>query len=291
MAECNRCEFQAFVTGVSSLLKKCRTVENGKSISLSAPAYLARRAKSAKVRRAAKALASAIDPLLDAMERSILPLAQEVCSACSQSSDDDNPSRHGRVFVSLDAMDPSSADISGTYSTDDDPQDPASRDEDDRFFSDDEPEDPEEDSQSNWLNRNAIKSPSSSSAYPSGVTKLPTHIEDALRKVLHQFAALDIFEQNLVLQQMSGQTFADFGSMGWIPDDMKRPQSKQLVSARWERIVKKFPVAAALRRIQPLKGMNTPRNKKFSEERYEQGVLPIPYGFPGPDKSHPYGCA
>lgn len=288
MAECNRCEFQTFVTGISSLLKRCRTVENGKSLSLSAPAYMARRAKSAKVRRAAKALASAIDPLLDAIDHSILPLAREVCSACSQCSDDDNPSHHGRVFVSLDAMAPAAADISGTYSADDEASDRPLRD-DDAFFNDDEGDDPDDDNQGNWLNRNAIKVPPSSSS--SGVTKLPTHIEDALRKVLHQFAALDIFEQNLVLQQMSGQTFADFGSMGWVPDDMKHPQSKQLVSARWDRIVKKFPVAAALRKIQPLKGLNTPRNKKFSEERYEQGILPIPYGFPGPDKSHPYGRA
>lgn len=284
MAECNRCKFQEFVTGLACLVKKQRTVAGGKTVQLSLPGYVAVSAKHRKVRQAASELASALNSFLPSVEDVILPLARKVCLECSCVSDDDNPSRHGQVFVSLDAMSPASADPEGEVRTEKNNQEDDEQTQDDAFFRDDEEDSsPLGEGQGNWLNRNAIKSPSKSSA--SGVTPLPAHIEDVLRKILHQFAALDIYEQNLVMQQMGGQSFADFGTMAWVPDDMKHPQSKQLVSNRWEGIVKKFPIAAALRRAQPLKGANTDRNRRYSSERFQQLELCIPFGFPGADSN------
>ena len=49
----------------------------------------------------------------------------------------------------------------------------------------------------------------------------------------------------LLISQRSGQSFSEFGTMKWIPRELKRPQSKQLISQRWNRLVERFPLAAA----------------------------------------------
>ena len=55
----------------------------------------------------------------------------------------------------------------------------------------------------------------------------------------------------LLISQWSGQSFSEFGTMKWIPRELKRPQSKQLVSQRWNRLVERFPLAAALKCARP----------------------------------------
>lgn len=89
-----------------------------------------------------------------------------------------------------------------------------------------------------FLARNAIRpdrAPSLSAA------NLPPDAADLIRRSLKDFAALSVFEKMLLISQRSGQSFSEFGTMKWIPRELKRPQSKQLVSQRWNRLVERFP--------------------------------------------------
>ena len=51
----------------------------------------------------------------------------------------------------------------------------------------------------------------------------------------------------LILSQWSGESFSEFGTMKWVPRELKRPQSKQLISQRWNKLCLRFPLAAALK--------------------------------------------
>ena len=99
-----------------------------------------------------------------------------------------------------------------------------------------------------FLAKNAIRpdrAPSLSAA------NLPPDAADLIRRSLKDFAALSVFEKMLLISQWSGQSFSEFGTMKWIPRELKRPQSKQLVSQRWNRLVERFPLAAALKCARP----------------------------------------
>ena len=135
---------------------------------------------------------------------------------CSTASNDDNLTSSGRSFVSLDAM-PNGVALSD----DQDSSTPGS-----------------------WLNKNTIRPPVSS----EGVSQLPTHIEDTIRKVMHDFNELDVFDQNMLLHQMTGATMTDFATMKWVPHEMKRAQSKEFVDYRWRRLLSRFPLAAAIKK-------------------------------------------
>lgn len=51
----------------------------------------------------------------------------------------------------------------------------------------------------------------------------------------------------LILSQWSGESFSEFGTMKWVPRELRRPQSKQLISQRWNKLCLRFPLAAALK--------------------------------------------
>lgn len=295
MAECQRCPFQSVVSALSELIKTFRPTVVDKNNhanvrEMNQAQYLAYKSKNAKVKKVANALEKKYADFMQYIDKEILPLCQKVCITCSTVSNDDNLSNHGRTFISIDALNSAPA----TYDADIDTQDRTNVNYDNPYNNQVEDVDNTQDGESNnangvshqidgdtedrvagatgsWLNKNAIKSVHSLN--PQGSTNLPSHIEDTLRKILHDFSALDIYEQNLVFQQMCGTSLADFGSMGWIPPDMKKPQSKQLVSIRWEKLVQKFPLAAALRKAKPLQGYNTPRNKHYSEDIFVQEEL------------------
>lgn len=285
MAECQRCPFQAVVSSLAELIKTFRPTVVDKNnratvTEMNQAQYLAYKTKNAKVRKAANALEKKYTDFISDIEKNILPLCQKICITCSTVSNDDNPSNHGRTFISIDALNSAPA----TYDSDFDAQEHANQynggeqqegeGNAERAHTEDKGDSDEDvvmGGTGSWLNKNAIKSVHSLN--PQGSTNLPSHIEDTLRKILHDFSALDIYEQNLVFQQMCGTSLADFGSMGWIPEDMKKPQSKQLVSIRWEKLVHKFPIAAALRKAKPLHGFNTPRNKHYSEDIFVQEEL------------------
>ena len=265
MAECQRCPFQAVVTALAEIVKMFpkRVRENGRNVaaSLNQAELLLETSKNQKVRKAAKALVPEYSRLVGFIEGAILPVARKVCHACSTTSDDDNLSRHGRTFVFLDAQ-PNASNLSATpgEATQDggDPESALNGPEDedktdflerehDAFFADDSREERESAPVGgDWLNTHAVRSPSA-----TGGTNLPTHIEDVIRKVLHDFLQLTVFEQLMILRQMAGETFVEFGTLKWMPYELKRPQSKEFVSLRWKKLVAKFPLAAALRRQNP----------------------------------------
>ena len=224
MAECQRCQFQPVVQALSSLVQTFprREEANGKVVVkyLNRAELTYREANDRRVSKTAKAIIEPFSRLVDYINDDLLPLAREVCKECSRASDDNNLTSRGRVMVSLDAM------PNGVT--------PSTR--------------PGQDGSGSWLDRNTIYTPPSS----GGVTALPTHIEDMMRKVIHDFAELDVFDQNLIFHQLSGGTMTDFATMKWVPHEMKRAQSKEFADYRWKRLVTRFPIAAALRKAKPL---------------------------------------
>lgn len=233
MAECQRCQFQPVVQALSSLVQTFprRESANGKVVVkyLNRAELTYREASDRRVKKNAKALLDPFSRLVEYINEELLPLAREVCRECSRASDDDNLSSHGRTRISLDAM-PNGID-------------PASEE--------------GNTGQGSWLNRNTIYTPASS----NGVSQLPTHIEDMIRKVMHDFAELDVFDQNMLLHQLSGGTMTDFATMRWVPHEMKKAQSKEFADYRWRRLVTRFPLALALRKAKPL----IPKSKRVSK--------------------------
>jgi len=225
---------------------------------------------------------------------------QSVCLACSRISDDDNLSRSGQTFVSVDAMassgltanssDPAahislsdendleSGDFNTDSSTsygDEDSSSPASSD----LYNASEDINPDDlsiktaQSAHDYITANAIHIDSSSDS--DSCSKLPSHIEDLLRKQLASFAELEDFEKILILGVWSGLNFAEFGTMKWVPEEIKRPQSKQLILQRWNRLVEKFPLAAALQKSAPCRNVTSALSKHYSLENAQQGVLDL----------------
>lgn len=233
MAECQRCQFQPVVQALSSLVQTFprRDTENGKPVVkyLNRAELTYREANDRRVKKTAKAVIDPFSRLVDFINEELIPLAREVCKECSRASDDDNLTSRGRCHVSLDAM--PNGIVPST--------------------------DPRQEGQGSWLNRNTIYTPPSS----EGVTQLPTHIEDTIRKVMHDFAELDVFDQNMLLHQLSGGTMTDFATMRWVPHEMKKAQSKEFADYRWRRLVTRFPLAAALRKAKAL----MPRSKRVSK--------------------------
>ena len=232
-----------------------------------------------------------------------------ICLKCSQASNDDNLSRQGQTFVMLDAfagnaLSSLGADPAEGIDSIDDGDDNGHKDgrdneageldgngesghtsgandeagtggnhfgETSEFFThDDDPiESDNRQNSGDWLAKNVIRDVHHLDE--EGNTNLPAHIEDYLRKILHSFSSLDVFEQILIFSQMCGQNFTSFGSMKWVPKEFKSPQTKQLVSQRWDRLCQKFPIAAALRKAKPGEGLATEMAKHFSDMAYEQG--------------------
>ena len=283
MAECQRCPFQQIVDGLTALVRKYvvepRTYGDPCMV-MNAFEYLAYKSKNSKIKKLAASNAETYAALISSLETKLLPIAQKICSTCSMTSDDDNPSNHGMTFVSIDAMagSPLAMDYSAARSrlanSSDDMNGSESgaadgfSSDDDAFFADmyDETDGIGGTSQMDWINKSRVAMPSPNS---DGCTKLPSHIEDELRKVLHTFAKLGVTDQNFVLHQMGGGSLNDFASMRWVPDEMKRRQSKQWASVRWNRIVDQFPIAKVLRKERPLRGVATERSHRYSEEHYE----------------------
>ena len=175
-----------------------------------------------------------------------------VCYTCSKVSDDDNPSHHGQVFVSLDSGN-CQADSGRAKSTHTDDNIVLSR--------------------ADWLNNHrspdAIESTYGTDprinvemAEEKGVyeainsqpvSKLPLEIEDTLRKEFAKFVQLDILDKILVACVMSGMNIAEFAKMLWLPYSIVdpktktiRPITKQAAHARWKGIVARFPVFASI---------------------------------------------
>lgn len=302
MAECTYCPFQQIVNAVSALTKTYRVIPSAKdaakynirpgdTVTLDAIQYTAYKLKKNKVKKVAMDVHESYLRVVSAIESQLMPLMQKVCLECSKASNDDNLSRKGQTFVFLEAM--CTNGLSGKSAIPgegmDEPQDGwdgttggtgeslREDSESDPFFTDADGDYAEPDNRqtsSDWLHKNV----KIDTHYldPEGCTKLPSHIEDHLRKILHSFSQLSVFEQNLIFSQLSGQTFSDFGSMSWIPSDMRKPQSKQLVSVRWDKLVRKFPLAAALRGAKVVKEIQRTRNersKHYAEKVYEQESL------------------
>lgn len=234
MAECQRCQFHSVVKALSELVQTLprREKVGGKVVvtDLNRAQLTYREANDKKVKKAAKAMVEPFSRLVEFVNEELLPLAREICLYCSAASDDDNLTSRGRSVLSLDAM-PNGIAVSG---------------------------DEESASEGSWLNKNVKRLPPPS----HGVTSLPTHIEDALRKVLHDFAELDVFDQNMIFHQMTGATMVDFATMKWVPHEMKRAQSKEFADYRWKRLVTRFPLAAALRKARPLSGSKSRKPTK-----------------------------
>lgn len=243
MAECQRCALNAVVSALAVIAETFprKVKKNGKNevAFLDHAQLFYRESKKSKVAKCAQLLEPDFKRLRDFVEAKVLLRVRECCRACSLLADDDNPSHQGKTFISLDAQ-PEGTHLGGAAS----PQ--GEEESGDEFFSDmaDEAEAPAM-SSADYINRNAIRQ---DSAAGRSVTNLPTHIEDMIGKVLCEFNQLDVFEQNLIIRLMSGLSFVDFGTMNWIPPEMRKPQSKEFVSVRWHKLVKKFPVVAALRR-------------------------------------------
>ena len=202
----------------------------------------------------------ALRALAERLQRGLQPL----CLECSRVSDDDNLSRSGQTFVSIDAMATvglaaSGADPAADLPGDDAPSappgvlvpdsaaatdGPASTDRAYREFYDDAPQERLRQTASDYLSRNALVPDSSPS---ESATSLPSDVEDVLRRNLKDFCAPSYFEKILILSQWSGESFSEFGTMKWVPRELKRPQSKQLISQRWNKLCPRFPLAAALK--------------------------------------------
>ena len=236
MAECQRCQFQAVVKALSDLVSTYprREKKNGKVVvtDLNRAELTLREAGDRRVRKAAKAFCEPYDRLVDFINDELLPLARQICLFCSTSSDDDNLSSRGRSYVSMDAM-PTGVTLSSDNES-------------------------SNGNQGSWLNRNKVVNVSAST---EGVSQLPTHIEDTIRKVMHDFNELDVFDQNMILHQMSGATMTDFATMKWVPHEMKRAQSKEFVDYRWRRLLTRFPLALAIRKGRPLTSGKSKRGK------------------------------
>lgn len=233
MAECQRCQFNAVVDALSALVQTYprRMIVGRKPVVtyLNRAELTYREANDKRVRKAAKSIVEPYTRLVEFVNEELLPLAREICLYCSAASDDDNLTSRGRSVLSLDAM-PDGIVLSG---------------------------DEESANVASKLNKkviNRFQPPS------HGVTSLPTHIEDALRKVLHDFAELDVFDKNMIFHQMTGATMVDFATMKWVPPEMKRAQSKEFADYRWKRLVTRFPLAAALRKARPLSGSKVRKN-------------------------------
>ena len=251
MAECQRCQFQKVVQSLTELVKTYprREAVGGKTVvtDLNRAQLTYREANDKKVKKAAKAIIEPYSRMVEFINEELLPLARDICLFCSASSDDDNLTSRGRSVLSLDAM-PTGISVSNDTDT------------------------PNEGS---WLNKNVKRLPPPS----HGVTNLPTHIEDMLRKVLHDFAELDVFEQNMIFHQMTGATMVDFATMKWVPHEMKRAQSKEFADYRWKRLVTRFPLAAALRKARPLAGAKSRKPSNGDAIPLVQDELKFPMDF------------
>lgn len=239
MAECQRCQFQAVVTALSTLVQTFprRQTKNGKvaMTDLNRAELTLREASDLRVRRAAKAFCEPYNRLVDFVNEDLLPMAREICLFCSTASNDEKKkdeklTMRGRSFVYLDSM-PDGVALSDHHDSS---------------------------SSGSWLNKNTIRPIESSS---EGVSQLPTHIEDTIRKVMHDFNELDVFDQNMLLHMMSGATMTDFATMKWVPHEMKRAQSKEFVDYRWRRLLTRFPLAAAIKKARPLTSSKSKRGK------------------------------
>ena len=171
---------------------------------------------------------------------------QTVCLTCSRISNDDNPSNHGQVFVSLDsgncqansgaaknsATDDnvvvSRADWIGLHRAQDYEQSGYGSDPAKEVIQKEEP--------------GLVKDRHS-------VTVLPTEIEDRLRQEFAKFLSLDVIDKMLVCCIMSGMNLAEFAKMLWFPYSIVdpntrkiKPITKQAVHARWANITSKHPV-------------------------------------------------
>lgn len=175
-----------------------------------------------------------------------------VCYTCSRVSNDDNPSHHGQVFVSLDSGN-CQADSGRAKSTHTDDNVVLSR--------------------ADWLNNHRspdaveptygtdprinVEMAEEKGVYEAinsqSVSRLPLEIEDTLRKEFAKFVQLDILDKILVACVMSGMNIAEFAKMLWLPYSIVdpktktiRPITKQAAHARWKGIVARFPVFASI---------------------------------------------
>lgn len=225
-----------------------------------------------------------------ALIESALPDLQQICLGCSRTSDDDNLSNHGQTFVSIDAMATIGlAAASESPSDIDDEKIRKAHDADTAVLND--PDDQIGATTSDSAYRSFYDSTSSAAVAQSAhdyllshtspdairpkscgtVTTLPSHVEDFLREHLASFASLTVFEQLLCFSQWSGQTFSDFATMKWVPTELLKPQSKQFITNRWNRLVQKFPLADALKKATPTKSVSSALSRHYAEQAFECG--------------------
>lgn len=275
--ECQACPFNDIVQALAALMKSYAVEEYGPrgvtTTPMNAMEYMASRMRNKKIMAAAKKATPEFTKILEMVER-FLPLFQDICITCSQTSDDDNLSRGGQSFVFIESMASSGLasrpdGYDGDIEADIDTSLPSERGDSaiGSIYSDEEAE------RASSTSHDYLQSHAAIDVHrldPEGNTKLPAHIEDYLKKVLYSFSQLSLFEQILVFTQMHDMSFAEFGTMKWIPQEMKRAQSKQLISQRWAKIVKRFPLAEVFQKAKPCKGLASELERHFAEEAYNQ---------------------
>lgn len=170
---------------------------------------------------------------------------QAVCLTCSRSSNDDNPSNHGQVFVSLDSgnCQANTGKAASTHTDNDIVQARAD------WIWLHKSADVEEQTYGMAPDKNLIAKEEGTKPHDGSVSMLPPEVEDRLRQEFSNFVSLDIIDKLLLSCIMSGMNVAEFAKMLWFPYAIVDPKTrkvkaitKQAAHARWKNIVRRFPV-------------------------------------------------
>lgn len=185
-----------------------------------------------------------LQPLIDELRVAF----QAVCLTCSKVSNDDNPSNHGQVFVSLDSGN-CQADSGRAKSTHTDDNIVQSR--ADWIGLHKAPDVEEQTFGMSPVANIALKEDprAMERMLNSTSSMLPPEVEDRLRQEFSNFIELDIIDKLLLSCLMSGMNIAEFAKMLWFPYSIVNPKTrvvksitKQAAHARWINICRRFPV-------------------------------------------------
>ena len=241
-----------------------------------------------KVARSAVKDSEEMRPLVEELHEAF----QTVCLTCAKVSNDDNPSNHGQVFVSLDSGN-CQADSGRAKSTHTDDNIVQSRADWIGLHKSPDIESPTYGTSpvhSLMMKEEPEKEERSLNATSS---MLPPEIEDKLRIEFSNFVELDIIDKMLLSCIMSGMNIAEFAKMLWFPYSIVDPKTrtvksitKQAAHARWINICKRFPVfmsvavanakdnQKALERLS--KFMDNPNGDKPTD-RFQNGKMSAAY--------------
>lgn len=259
-----------------------------KGLSLESPALIDRLNKEWATRiddllHAANNDASKMETVIDELRQAF----QCVCLTCANVSNDDNPSNHGQVFVSLDSGN-CQAHSGRAKSTHTDDNVVLSR--------------------ADWIGMH--RAPEMDDKYYGAApdvclmmkeepgsfedkanktsTILPAEVEDRLRTEFSNFVSLDIIDKLLLSCVLSGMNIAEFAKMLWFPYSIVDPKTrmvksitKQAAHARWINICRRFPVFMAVaatsckdkRSIERLKRFVMNPNSEEPTDKFQNGKL------------------